>query len=764
MYVGIKPESTFVEAGQPLKYRFIVADLDGNAVAGKPLSVKMERLDTEGSSDDGQPERKLVSEQKLTSAAGPIELAVPTQEGGTYQLTVTVQDEANRSNSSEMTSWVAGGKIPPSRDVSAQALTLIPDKQNYQPGDVASILVQCPFNDARGLVTLERHGIVERQALDFKNGSATLKVPLDEAYMPNLHVTVEAVGSQPRVNGRGEVVTGRPPQPAQADGKLDLPISSESRKLKVSVQPDHAHAEPGRANGLQVKVANAAGQPLPNSEVALFVVDESLLALAGGDYQDPWSLFYRMRPARVSYDGSRQYVELALPDELKQDEVGNGAVGTTNVTFSEGYRGFTGPGGGGRAWARPLSPDFDDGSRMDRRPAKPAPPTIKVRSNFSALAFYVLSARTDAEGRVHLPFKLPDNLTRYRVVALGVSGDTLFGKGESSVTAQQALMVRPSPPRFLNFGDRCELPVSVQNGTDKPLSVEVAARGTNLKLVDSSGVTVQVPANDRVEVRFSVSADAAGRARFQVGAAAGSHADAAEIDFPVWTPATTEAAATSGVLDKGAAVQPVAAPPKVFKQFGGLDISTSSTALAELTDAFIYLQSYPYECAEQTSSRLLSTTALLPVLSAFEAPGLPKEAELKAKLAADLKRLQGLQNQDGGWDWWVRERASVPYVSLHTTHALLRVKKSGHAVPEQTLKSALAYVTHLDQHFPADYTPETRHCLRAYAVYLQRLAGKPNLAQARTTLAGLGGSQKAPRSAWGGCSTRWPTIQLPKTR
>ena len=746
VYVGIKPESTFVEAGQSLKYRFIVTDLDGKAVAGKPLTVKVERLDYEVYSDDGQPERKLFAQQKLTSAAGPVELVVPTKEGGTYQLTVTVQDEANRSNSSEMTSWVAGGKIPPSRDVSTQTITMIPDKKEYQPGDIASMLVQCPFNDARGLVTLERHGIVERQALEFKNGSATLKVPLDEAYIPNLHVTVEAVGSQPRVDGQGQLVPGKPPQPAQAQGQLDLAISTKTRKLNISVQPDHAHAEPGSANGLQVKVANAGGQPLPNSEVALFVVDESLLALSGGDYQDPWSLFYRMRPAGVSHDGSRQYVELALPEELKpgEDEApesGGGAPGG----LAQGYRG----GLELRRSAMPPMPMAAAAPMMDKAAAEPAPPPIKVRSNFSALAFYVPSAKTDAEGRVHLPFKLPDNLTRYRVVALGVSGDTLFGKGESSLTAQQALMVRPSPPRFLNFGDRCELPVSVQNGTDKPLSVEVAARGTNLKLGDSQGVVVQVPANDRVEVRFPVSADSAGRARFQVGAAAGSHADAAEIDFPVWTPATTEAAATYGVLDKGAAVQPVAAPPKVFKQFGGLEISTSSTALAELTDAFIYLQNYPYECAEQISSRLLSTTALLPVLSAFEAPGLPSETELKAKLAADMKRLQGQQNSDGGWDWWVRERASVPYVSLHTTHALLRVKKSGHAVPETTLNSALNYVTTLDQHFPADYTPQTRHCLRAYAVYLQRLAGKPNPGQARMTLAGLGGSQKAPLECLG---------------
>ena len=41
-------------------------------------------------------------------------------------------------------------------------------------------------------------------------------------------------------------------------------------------------------------------------------------------------------------------------------------------------------------------------------------------------------------------------------------------------------MVRPSPPRFLNFGDQFELPVVVQNQTDAPMEVDVVVRATNV--------------------------------------------------------------------------------------------------------------------------------------------------------------------------------------------------------------------------------------------------------------------------------------------
>jgi uncharacterized protein YfaS (alpha-2-macroglobulin family) len=91
------------------------------------------------------------------------------------------------------------------------------------------------------------------------------------------------------------------------------------------------------------------------------------------------------------------------------------------------------------------------------------PEEIIARKNFNALAVFAASLPTDARGRVELKVKLPDNLTRYHVVALSVAGGRLFGAGESVITARKQLMVRPSAPRFLNYGDAAELPVVMQN-------------------------------------------------------------------------------------------------------------------------------------------------------------------------------------------------------------------------------------------------------------------------------------------------------------
>ena len=48
------------------------------------------------------------------------------------------------------------------------------------------------------------------------------------------------------------------------------------------------------------------------------------------------------------------------------------------------------------------------------------------------------------------------------VAALAAAAPERFGQSESTITAKKHLMVRPSAPRFLNFGDRFELPVVLE--------------------------------------------------------------------------------------------------------------------------------------------------------------------------------------------------------------------------------------------------------------------------------------------------------------
>ena len=118
---------------------------------------------------------------------------------------------------------------------------------------------------------------------------------------------------------------------------------------------------------------------------------------------------------------------------------------------------------------------------------------------------------------------------------------------------------------------------------------------------------------------------------------AGDLADSATGSLPAYTPTTTEAFATYGVIDDGAVAQPLLTPKGVVEQFGGLDVDTSSTSLQALTDAVVYLTDYDYESADAYAARITALVALRDVFAAFEAPGQPDAEQLDETIRADLE-------------------------------------------------------------------------------------------------------------------------------
>ena len=732
-YVGMKSPRLFVQKGEPLDIDTIVADLDGKLLPGRDVAVRAVRVAHE--QDGGEWKEVLQDPQdctKKSAAPAPTRCSFIPKEGGTYRVTASIRDDQGRRNESQLTLWVAGGEQPPSRSVEQEPIQLIPDKKDYAAGESARLLVLAPFAPAEGVLTLRREGLVETRRISLPTTSTTVEIPILEAHAPALDVQLDLVGSAPRTQDNGQPDPKLPRRPAFAMGHISLAVPPRARTLNLALKPGADKLEPGGKTTLDVLVTDARNQPVAGSEVAVVVVDEAVLALSNYQLADPLAVFFPPVDPGVSDHHSRASITLANPEMT--------ALATGGDTAGNGA-----PGGGARAEMSPApaappappseAPESDARKMAPTSGAKHAGapgPAIAVRSNFDALALFAAALPTDAQGRARVDIKLPDNLTRYRVMAVAIAGSDRFGKGESAITARLPLMVRPSAPRFLNFGDRFELPIVLQNQTDAPLTVDLAARTHNLDLTQGAGRKVTVPANDRVEVRLPAAAVKAGTARFQVVAAAGKWTDAATGELPVWTPATTEAFATYGQVDDGAIKQPVLPPQDAVPSFGGLELTTSSTAVGELTDAVLYLARYPFECSEQLASRMLTIAALKDVLSAFKAAGMPSQAELLAFVNTDIERLARLQNPDGGWSFWRRGEPAWPYLTVHVAHALERARSKGFAVPPATLDRAQDYLKDIESRFEPSYGPEVRRPIVAYALHVRHRLGVRDLTRARS--------------------------------
>lgn len=773
LYVGIRTPRTFVQKNEKIEVESIVSDIDGNLVSGRNAEIKAVLKDWQF--DRGKWEEKTIDEQTcavISSDKGQ-KCEFIAKNGGQYTITATVMDDKERFNESTLTIWVPGGKTPPKRNVEQEEAQIIPSKKDYQPGDVAELLVISPFTPAEGVLTLRRDGLVKTERFTMKDSSITLKIPLDEKYLPNITAQVDLVGAEPRTDDKGEVDPKLSKRPAFASGNISLAISTASRKLTVSADPVDKTLAPGGETKVNVDVKDFHGEPVANSEVAVVVVDESVLALSRYTIGDPMDTFYTARSAGVNDYHVRADILLGNPGDVKAPPPppkgqGAGIAGSVDITSesisnlprskSALYSIAPSPAARGGRDERRKDNNFIVDGISNEEPQNAA--QIALRQNFNALVLFSPTVTTDSNGHATIDIKLPDNLTRYRITAVSVDTGKRFGKAESTITAKQPLMVRPSAPRFMNFGDKVDLPVVVQNQTDKDMAVNIAIRATNAILTGgfaneraddgkegtrpdgtmSAGKRVVVKANDRAEVRFPVSTGKAGTARFQIAVTSGSYSDAAEISLPVWTPATTEAFATYGTTDQnGAIIQPVTTPGDVFPQFGGLEVTTSSTQLQELTDAYIYLANYPYECSEQISSRMISTAALRDVLTAFKAKDMPSPEKLEAKFARDMEILKSRQRDDGSFGLWKRdkERYEYPFLTVHVAHALALAKIKGYKVPDDMLNKTKPYLKDVEKHFDNWYTnsPEVRWTISAYALYIRDMLGDHDAAKAKRLLA-----------------------------
>ncbi len=697
VYVGIRSDARFVLPGEELPLELIVSDLDGDAVTGVPIEVSVEPEWVEVRTADAPP----VPGCALTSTRDPVGCAVTLPRGGLWRIRARAADQADRPVVADLLLWVSGGSLPPAAAAAMQQLKVEPDKETYEPGETAELLLTSPFWPAEGLWTVVEADGEQTQRFALDGPTGVIHVPIEEDDLPNKQVELLVVGEREEAGVR---------RPAWSRVSTSLKVSRIRKTLTVDVTPKHEVLEPGEQTAVSVRVVDSSGRPAAGAEVAVWAVDEGVLSLAGYRLADPTGALWTHRSNLYVRRGELRERLLPPTDELLEQ---------WRRLAEESRK---------RASMSPAESAMMDAMGVEmsaEEEGEPSPGDAQgkkaLRTDFRALAVFEAEAITDASGAATVRYLLPDNLTRYRVMAVAIDGDR-GGKGESSFIARRQLMVRPSAPRFLSLGDTFELPVVVQNRGEKMLKVELAARGDRIELTAGSGRRVTLPPGARSEVRLPARAGEQGAAVFQVAARSGELMDAAQVELPVWLPVTTEAFATYGELDAGVVAQPVAAPAGALDSWGGLEVTTSSTALSALTDAVIYLTEYPFDCTEQVASRLLAIAALRDVLAAFEAPGLPSAEELERRIAGDVAVLESRQDWSGGFKLWTSSSRVDPWASVHATHALVRTRQAGFAVPEEVVTRALGYLRGIEQHQGDEYAiGRAQHTLLAYALYVRAL-------------------------------------------
>jgi len=734
-YVGFQLGRNYGKKGQSIQAKVIVTDVDGNLIDKVSIDCNIVGIGKEKREDakSGLVVYEDVSEeQQLTgrsSSKDPTIFEFTPLFGGKYNVSFMVKDEEGRLAASYYDNlYIMGGsdnelKQQKIEFIPTDSLTIIPNQTKYQADDTCELLISAPFSPAHGLIIFDCGGQVA-QPLQFQieaeQESTTVQFKISQDWIPGFTAHVELTGASPRETE----INGSTNRPAIAVGSVKIEVSRDVYKLNVVVNTKETNKifTPSSTMQLDVDVTRFIDRSyVDNVEVCLVVVDEAILSLAGHQLTSPLGVFYYDRAEQIQQNHGRNRCLLFSTPNIKKFRRHMARSPYDNVMECDEDRCC--------CCLQSLCCGTERASSQ----------LITVRSNFNPLPCWIPSAITNSLGHVSFEFKLPDNLTRYRVWALAAN-DKQYGLGEMSFTVELPVMIRPSPPRFLNFGDTAYLAVILQNQTNSSLLLHTGLKASNAKLLTSeanqqtAGYAVQLPANKRIAVTFPLSTIQAGTARFQflVGTVGNqsqtAYGDAIELSIPVFTPATSEAFATYGdIAEEQVVFQPIKPPANILPQFGELSVSTSSTALASLTDAILALYDYPYECTEQLSSRLLGIQSLWDVLQAFKSKDLPNISEIEQKLKSDSKKLCGRQYSNGGFGFWTKQNDSYadPFVSVHAAHCLTILNQTQpYDIDSYLFQNVLAYLENIKSEidqlpYTKYWSEKTRFSLICYALYVR---------------------------------------------
>lgn len=675
-YIGLVPERYVGTAGAPQRIHVLTVDPQGEPSPGVEVDLTLYRREwysVREQADDGRfywttrvRQTEVATRTVTADAEGRADASFTPEQAGNYKVTGRGVDEFGNVVTSEAFLWISGREYVNWGREDDDSIELVADKDRYRPGETAQVLVPSPFEGpVTALLTIERGRVLEHRLLTLETNSDLLEIPIVPDYAPNVYVSIAIV----RGTGEGQ------PLPDIAIGYVNLPVSTEQQELTVTITPDREGPyQPRDRVTLEVLALDHEGEGV-EAEFSLKVVDRAVEALTGGDATNIVEAFYGSRALGV---GTASTIS-ALVDRLVLAAQGDGKGG-----------------GGGEG------------------------PGALVRQDFPETALWEPAVRTGPDGRATVSFTLPDNLTTWRAAAQAVTADTLVGMGDRHVLSTLDLLVRPVLPRFLVVGDEPVLGAVVHNNTDADLEVAVTLDVEGIRAEDLER-RVDVAAHGRATLEWPALVEGVPEARVRMAASGGGLADAVEIRLPVYRATSPETVATAGLVTDQI-VELVRLPEGAVEGQGELRLRLEPSLAAGLGEALDYVETYPYECVEQTISRFLPNVVTLQALDSLGIDR-PDLAERLPRLAAtSLQRLYAAQNLDGGWGWWAGQRSS-PFITAYAVLGLAQARRADLAVDADVLARATRYLR--DWLNTTSRTPSPEE--RAFVLYALAEAGDGDL-------------------------------------
>ena len=675
-----------------------------------------------------------------TDDKGEAKFEFEPDEDGYYYVKYTAFDSGGEEIEANTSVYVCDKA---SRDIGYHygGLQIIAEKDTFNAGDTARFMVVNNKPDGWVLITLERDEILDYHLYQMDGPVKLIEVPIRDFYTPNLFVNGLSADHFQLKMAKQEVI-----------------VPPEKRFLNIKITTDKEVYTPREEARVEVEVTDHQARPV-QTELALGMVDASVYYIQSEYAKDIREFFYgQKRPLSVNTQTSfnqRRYMQLVrtekdqlinMDEKLRRDKKDQSdvtVIDQVHAVFSEETKRF-GYGDFGLVGGEPMLESEESGLMPASAPMEGKLEALnkrslsklteempgkagedldqpQARSDFRSTVFWGPSVTTDENGRARVTLAMPDSLTTWRSTARAISTNTQVGNITQEVRTKKDIIVRLQAPRFFTERDKVTISANVHNYTETDQKIKASIKAEGLKVLEKTGVWVDVPANGEKRVDWPCLAEKEGQARITVMAQARTDSDAMVKSYTIIPHGIEKFIARADVLKSEEPINQdkeliFDIPEERIPSSTSLQIRLSPSMAAAMLDALPYLADYPYGCVEQTISRFLPSVIVVKTLQDLgiskqqalayisdvleprgDPKGHPKRSEtpnldkLGAMTRDGLKRLYDFQHSDGGWGWW-KKGDSDRFMSAYVVWGLALARDAGINVKNNVISRGVSYL------------------------------------------------------------------------
>ena len=303
---------------------------------------------------------------------------------------------------------------------------------------------------------------------------------------------------------------------------------------------------------------------------------------------------------------------------------------------------------------------------------------VTPRRNFVETAFFYPNLHPNDSGHVHIDFTLPEQYTGWEFHAFGHTKKASMNGLTAVLQSRRTLMLQSNAPRFFREGDTLTLRAKITNRSESDLRGTVAVeffdaesdqpiymfadRNSPIRMNGTAPFHVTAGASEMVQFRIFVP-EGVSAIGYRMVARAGNYGDGEERILPVLpnrmlvtescpflVPANTD---TSLIFKRFRTHSTPTMQPLSYT----VEVTTNPVWLA--IRALPYLMRYPYECNEQTFSKLFAAATVQHAIA--QNPGLREvfaswlSDTVNSALASPLLKNESLQSMLLEETPWLRD-------------------------------------------------------------------------------------------------------------